>query len=166
MVPFNRTSGTIAPPADIPVRDGGSAIRSGGLEVGAAQSACDRTGAEHRLSDPDASAALAAGRYPVVVAGPAAPAVAELGVPVGDERLVQAAHLGAVQHRRRVWHGGLAPADVASLGHGQAELLGECPVTGVVEPALTAGVLDLAGTGDTVSGLVQQGPEHIAGTPL
>src|SRR5207247_6106872 len=54
----------------------------------------------------------------------------------------------------------------AGLGVGgdlEVDLAGEGGVALVVPAALPAGVLDLAGVGQAVGGLVQQGVEHVGG---
>jgi hypothetical protein len=62
------------------------------------------------------------------------------------------------------WDAGPRPADALDLGDVAAELAGQMRVTAVVEPALAAGVLDLAHVSEAVCGLVEQGAEHVHGT--
>ena len=57
----------------------------------------------------------------------------------------------------------VAPAERAGLGYLEAHLGGEVPEAGVVVAALAAGVLHLAGAGEPVRGLVQQGAQDVAG---
>jgi hypothetical protein len=63
-------------------------------------------------------------------------------------------HSGVLDHGD-LGHPGDGPADGAGLGHGQAEFVGEGGVPAVVVLSLPARVLDPAGVGQGMRGLVQ-----------
>jgi hypothetical protein len=88
------------------------------------------------------------------------------GVAPQPQRGVQAGELRRVAAGELVGEAGLGPAGLGVDLDLQAEFAGQGSEAAVVPAALAAGVLDAAGVGQAMGGLVQQGGQHRPGAAL